>query len=198
MPTIKRQALAFPQLKAGDTYPAFTLPDLDPVDMYTAGSTVLGQIRDAQGCLWFNWAGAIVSGKVQMVAIEPDDSRRFKAGDYTVEVQVTTPAGAVTTEAHAGKITVLADNCYLQIIPPLIVPGEGGSGGTGGVALHQDSFAFDGAGPYETDFVPDGVFAMLFLDGVFQSAGPFELTPTGFTLVGVPTGYENVSLLYSH
>lgn len=197
MATINRPGLVFPTLKAGDTYPAYEIPD-QIADMFPIGSTVLGQIRDPAGLLWYSWPGSLVAGKVVLSAIAADDASRFKSGDYTAEVQVTTAAGVVTTVVHAGKLKVESDNCYPQLTPPLIVPGEGGPIGAGGMTIEFDTFPFDGAGPYETDFVPNGALAVLMLDGWPQPSAPFELTPTGFTLVGISTGYENVSLLYSH
>jgi len=205
MATIKRPNLALPTLKAGDTYPAYTLPDLDPVEVYANGSAVLGQIRDQQGVLWFNWGGSVISGKIRMNAIAPEDSRRLKAGEYIAEIQITTE-GVVTTELNAGKLPVLVDNCYPQITPPLIVTGEGeGSPGTGGQLMDYRAFTYIGEGPYVTPFPPDGAVVVLFFDiGLVPGPDlPMTLTADGFLLTdaaapGDPGAPETVSLFYSH
>lgn len=204
MATINRPGLIFPTLKVGDTYPAFEIPD-QVADEFPPGTTVLGQIRDAAGLLWYSWPGTVPGGKATLNAIPPSEARQFKGQDYTAEVQVTKPDGVVITIVHAGKLKAESDNCYPQITPPLISPGDdSGSPGTSST-LDFRTFTYIGEGPYETPFPPNGSTVVLFFDiGLVPGPDlPMTLTAEGFLLTdaaapGDPGAPETVSLFYSH
>lgn len=195
---IYRDGFEFPDLKRGDTYRSVVLPCLG--GPYPNGGIVLGQLRDPAGVLYYEWGGSVVdTDQLVMEDIPPEDAWRIPAAlNYVTELQVTEPNGRVTTEVNAGKLKVWGDNCFVDGTPALIQPGVGTSPGTSGQRLKDEEFVFAAAGPYETDLPPNGQFAELYLDGIKQKKSTFEVSNTGFTIVGIADGYLDVSFTYSY